>query len=38
MEKYLSWMNSTELNQAIKLPNILLNKTDMLFYAGHLQW
>lgn len=38
MEKYLSWMNSTELNQAIKLPNILLNKTDTLFYAGHLQW
>lgn len=28
MEKYLSWMNSTELNEAIKLPDILLNKTD----------
>lgn len=37
MEKYLSWMDSTELNHAIKLPRILLNKTDTLFCARHLQ-
>lgn len=38
MEKYLSWMDSTKLKQAIKLPSILLSKTDTLVYAGHLQW
>lgn len=38
MEKYLNWMNSPKLNHTIKLPSILLNKTDMLFCVRYLQW